>query len=89
MNARLKQLEPVGEEDQLTKQVSFEEIQALVKQSYPKYAPMLPLMKKQIMDITKGMSLQEILDYVKQITGNKQSEGNPSPESATYNPNWA
>jgi len=71
------------------KQVTFEEITALVKQTYPKYAPMLPLMKKQIMEITKGMSLEQILEYVKQITGNKQSEASLSPESAQYNPNWA
>jgi len=69
--------------------VTFEEIQALVKQSYPKYLPMLPLMKKQIMDLTKGMSLQQILDYVGQITGDKKPQGNTDPLSSQYNPNWA
>ena len=76
------------EEDQ-SKQVTFEEITALVKEGYPKYAPMLPLMKKQIMDITKGMSLEEILNYVKTFTGNKESKGQTDPQSAEYNPNWA
>jgi len=89
LNIRIKNFEPLDEEDQAKKGVSFEEITALVNQSYPKYAPLLPLMKKQIMDMTKGMSLDEILSYVKQITGNKQSEGTPDPASTTYNPNWA
>jgi len=89
LNARIKQFEPIVEEDQQEKGVSFEEITALVQQAYPKYAMLLPLMKKQIMDITKGMSMDEILTYVKQITGNKQSETGINPESTTYNPNWA
>jgi len=71
------------------KQVTFEEITALVQQTYPKYAPMLPLMKKQIMEITKGMSLDQILEYVKQITGNKQSQAVPDPQSLEYNKDWA
>jgi len=73
----------------IDKQVTFEEITALVQQTYPKYAGMLPLMKKQIMEITKGMTLEQVLEYVKQITGNKQSQTGLSPESAQYNPNWA
>jgi len=91
LNARIKTFEPMMEEDQQQKGVSFEEITALVQQSYPKYAPMLPLMKKQIMDITKGMSLDEILGYVKQITGNKGSQSNPGQtnEPGAFNPNWA
>jgi len=89
LNARMKQFEPIDQEDQAQKGVSFEEITALVNQSYPKYAMLLPLMKKQIMDITKGMSLDEILSYVKQITGNKEPTGETNPESTTYNPNWA
>jgi len=94
LNARLKQLEPIQEDDQDNinnnkKNVSFEEIQVLVKESYPQFSPMLPLLKKQIMDMTKGMSLDEILGYVKQFTGNKQPSENVNPESSTYNPNWA
>jgi len=89
LNARIKTFEPLVEEDQDKKGVSFEEITALVQESYPQYAMMLPLMKKQIMEMTKGMSLDEILGYVKQITGNKQSQGTPNPESSTFNPNWA
>ena len=89
LNARLKQFEPITEEDSPKKGVTFEEITALVQQTYPKYAMMLPLMKKQIMEMTKGMSLDEILGYVKQLTGNKQSQGQTDPQSAEYNPNWA
>jgi len=71
------------------KQVTFEEITALVQQTYPKYAPMLPLMKKQIMEITKGMTLDQILEYVKQITGIKQPQGLSDPQSLEYNKDWA
>jgi len=91
LQAKLRNFEETDEEDDTgtQKMVTFEEISALVQQTYPKYAPMLPLMKKQIMEITKGMTLEQILEYVKQITGNKQSKAGVSPESAQYNPNWA
>jgi len=93
LNARIKQFDPIVEEDQQEKgggQVSFEEITALVQQSYPKYAFMLPLMKKQIMEVTKGMSLDEILGYVKQITGNQQSENQIGPSVyPAWDPNSA
>jgi len=91
LQAKLRNFEEPAEEGEPgnEKQVSFEEITALVKQSYPKYTVMLPVFKKQIMEVTKGMSLEQVLDYVKQITGNQQSEGAPNPESTTWNPNWA
>jgi len=85
LNARIKQFEPTVEEDPSTKGVSFEEITALVKQSYPQYSFMLPLMKKQIMEITKDMSMEEILTYVKQITGNKQPQGETQ---SIFPPGW-
>lgn len=69
--------------------VTFEQITALVNTQYPQYSKWLPLAKKQIMEATKGMSMDDILQYVKQFTGNKQSQGNTAPESAQYNPNWA
>jgi len=87
-----QQLRQIDEEIQPSnqKQITFEEISALVQQIYPKYAPMLPLMKTQIMEITKGMTLEQVTDYVKQLTGNQQPQGAPlSPDSAGYNPNWA
>jgi len=78
------------EEDNGVKPVTFEEITALVTAQYPKYANLLPLVKKQVMDATKGMSMDEILQYVKTFTGNKESKESPiEPQSATYNPNWA
>lgn len=90
LNVRLKQFEPLDEDDQPKKGVvSWEEITALVNQSYPKYTSLLPIMKKQIMELTKGMSLDEILTYVGQLTGNKQSKGSTDEQSQTYNPNWA
>jgi len=89
LNARIKQSEPEIEEEPQDKAVSFEELQALVNAQYPKYAAFLPLMKKQIMEATKGMSMEEILGYVKQLTGNKQPQGITDPQSAEYNPNWA
>jgi len=90
LNARIKTFEPLVEEDQEKKGVSFEEITALVQQSYPKYAMLLPLMKKQIMEMTKGMSLDEILGYVKQVTGNKEPPGEPKGiYSSTWDPNSA
>ena len=89
---RYRDKEPELEEEVTesgNKQVTWEEIQALVKTQAPKQALLLPLLKNQIMDATKGMTMEEILGYVKQFTGNKQSEGGTPPESATYNPNWA
>jgi len=92
LQAKLRNFEEQDEEeepDNGVKPVTWEEIQALVNTQYPKYANLLPLVKKQVMEATKGLSMEEILQYVKQFTGNKQSEGNLSPESAQYNPNWA
>jgi len=82
LNVRLKQFEPLDEEDQQTKGVTFEELQGLVQSQYPKYAVMMPLLKKQIMEATKGMTMEQILTYVKQLTGDKQSsavsDGSPA-----------
>jgi len=89
LNARIKQFEPTVEEDQPEKGVSWEEIQTLVKQAAPQYATFLPLMKKQIMEMTKGMTMNELIEYVKQFTGDKQPQGIADPQSTSYNPNWA
>jgi len=93
LQAKLRNFEEEEEEeesDNSPKPVTFEEITALVNTKYPKYANLLPLVKKQVMDATKGMSMEEILQYVKTFTGNKESQGSSTPvESATYNPNWA
>jgi len=92
LSTKLRSFETEEEEeepDNGVKPVTFEEITALVDSKYPKYAKLLPLVKKQIMDATKGMSMNEILSYVKQFTGDQESEGTPNPESVAYNPNWA
>jgi len=91
LQAKLRNFEAEEEEepDDLVKPVTWEEITALVTTHYPKYAGLLPLVKKQVMEATKGMTREEILNYVKQFTGNKQPEAVTTPESATYNPNWA
>jgi len=89
LNARIKQFEPETDEEPQKKSVSWEEIQALVKTQYPKYAVVLPLFKKQVLDATKGMSMEEILNYVKEFTGNTGSKGYVDPQSSQYNPNWA
>jgi len=88
---RTQQLEAEDQEEPIAggKDVTFEEITALVNQNYPKYSVLLPLVKKQVMEATKGMSMNEILTYVKQFTGNKQPQGIANEESTTYNPNWA
>jgi len=91
LNKRLENLEPIEEEieDPSNKKVTWDEIQALVQQAAPQYAPMLPLMKKQIMEITKGMTTNELLDYVKQFTGSKKPQGQTDPQSIQQNPDWA
>jgi len=91
LSAKLRNFEEEEEEesDNPVKPVTFEEITALVNTQYPKYAHLLPLVKKQVMDATKGMSMDEILQYVKTITGNKEPQGKANPESVAYNPDWA
>jgi len=89
LNARLKQFEPNTEEETAEKGVTWQQITSLVQTTYPQYSVFLPYMKKQILEMTKGMSMDEILQYVKQLTGNKQPQGGTPPESATFNPNWA
>jgi len=78
------------EPDNQVKPVTWEEITALVNSTYPKYAKLLPLVKKQVMDATKGLSMEEILNYVKQFTGGQQPQATTGPTAAEpYNPNWA
>jgi len=91
LQAKLRNFEEEEEEepDNGVKPVTWDEITALVNTQYPQYAKWLPLAKTQIMEATKGMSMKEIIDYVKQFTGNKQSEGTPNPQSVAYNPDWA
>jgi len=71
------------------KPATWEEITALVNTQAPKYAKILPLFKNQVMEATEGMSLEEILNYVKQFRGDQQSQAGITPESLTYRPDWA
>jgi len=89
LNARIKLLEPELAEEPQQKGVSWEEITALVNAQYPKYSMLLPLVKKQVLETTKGMSMEEILGYVKQITGNKEPQGTTDPSSVGYRADWA
>jgi len=92
LQAKLRNFEEPDEEETTGnkgKQVTWEEIQTLVKTQYPKHVVLLPLLKKQIMEATEGMSMEEVLDYVKQFTGNQQSQGATNLQSIAYNPDWA
>jgi len=85
--------EPDEEEESTEKGATFEEISELVKASYPQYARVLPLFKEQIMQATKGMSINEIIQYVGSITG-KTPTGGLSQAATTqgpqdYRPDWA
>jgi len=84
LSAKLRNYDEDEQEDEPNqKQVTFEEIQALVKTKYPKQAILLPLIRKQVMDATKGMTMEEILGYVKQFTGNQESQGSAiAPDAA-------
>jgi len=70
------------------KDITFEEIQAIVQTKYPKAAPLVLLMKKQIMDATKGMSKEQILGYVTQFTQNKEPQTGIDPESFEHVKSW-
>ena len=71
------------------KQITFEEVTALVKTNAPKYSKMLPLVKKQVMEAVEGMSMEEVLNYVKQFAGNKGLSGGVAPESVAWRSDWA
>ncbi len=56
------------------KSATWDEIQQLVKASYPQYATFLPIFKGQILKATKGMSVQEIVSTVSGVIGSKESK---------------
>jgi len=84
LNAKIKLLEPelIEEEKPGKKQITFEEIQAYVKQNHPKYSALLiiPGVKKQILQATKGMTIQEAMELIRQFTGD-QKPGGPDQNS--------
>jgi len=68
--------ETVAEEPEiLGKAVTFEQITELVKMHYPKYSKILPLFKGEIMKAVKGMTLNEIVQYIGSFTGQTQDGG--------------
>jgi len=92
LTSKLKRLEAQDDEiltESNGKDITFEEITAIVQTKYPKVVPLLHLMKKQVMEATKGMSKEQILGYIGQFTGNQGSQVGISPESFEYNPNSA
>jgi len=92
LTSKLKRLEADNSpelQESNGKDITFEEIQAIVQSKYPKASPLILLMKKQIMEVTKGMSKEQILGYVGQFTGNQESKGTSDPLSANYRPDWA
>jgi len=54
-------------------EVKFDDIKALVKKAYPQHAKFLdlPFAKKEIMKVTKGMTLEEVVTMVEDWTGKK------------------
>lgn len=74
-------------------QVTFEEIQALVKSNAPKYEKFLslPFIKDKVMDLTEGMSLIDVVNQLKSIKGITGDTGLESKDSSgnSQNPNFA
>ncbi len=66
--------EPPEEPQTDDKSATWEQIQQLVKASYPQYATFLPIFKGQILKATKGMSVQEIISTVSGVIGSQQSK---------------
>jgi len=69
---------------------SWEEIQELIKVSYPQYSSLAPLFKKQILKATKGMSVEDIIKTVQQfVKGSGQSNSATAGIDQTYRADWA
>ena len=73
--------EPPEEPQTDDKSATWEQIQQLVKASYPQYATFLPIFKGQILKATKGMSVQEIVSTVSGVIGG----GQPKQQTAQAN----
>jgi len=94
---RIYEQEVIEEElvpnEKRAKSVTFEEITQLVQSTYPKYAALLPLFKKQIIDATKGMTLNEIIQYITTLTGQTGKGPLAKGSAASYEQNktidWA
>ena len=73
------------------KEASWEEIQELVKVSYPQYAKFLalPTIKEKVMEQVKGMSLAQIIQQIQSIMGGGQPQSGTPQTNEAYNPNFA
>lgn len=83
----------VEETDSKDNQVQFEDIKTLVRKAYPQHAKFLdlPFAKKEIMKVTKGMTLDEVITMVEDWTGKKIESGLGSESDLTAkenNPNY-
>jgi len=82
---QLRQDQDENEPESSEKGATWQEITQLVQTTYPKYSPMLPLFKGQIMKAVKGMSITEIVQYIGTLSG--QTGKSPlSAGSITENP---
>ena len=86
-SGRANRLQALKNEDEIEepqnddKSATWEQIQQLVKASYPQYATFLPIFKGQILKATKGMSVQEIISTVSGVIGT----GQPKQQTAQSN----
>ena len=73
------------------KEASWEEIQELVKVSYPQYAKYLALpgIQDKVMEQVKGMTLAQIIQQIKSIIGGGQPQSGTPQTNEAYNPNFA
>ena len=96
--ARFRQLEP-EEEQKVTatpeisgaKEASWDEIQELVKVSYPQYAKYLALpgIQDKVMEQVKGMTLAQIIQQIQSIIGGGKPQSGIEETNQEYNRNYA
>jgi len=96
LQAKLRNYEEENEEEEpepIADLIKNPEIQKLLKEKG--INPTLldnPVIQKYIKKYTKGMSIEQVLEIAQQLgflKGNKQPQGEITPESKEYNPNWA
>ena len=90
---KLRLEEPEEEIDSKDTEVQYADIQTLVKKAYPQHAKFLdlPFVKKEIMKVTKGMTLDEVITMVEDWTGKKVADSTGSESDLTpkeNNPNY-
>jgi len=96
LSAKLRLYEDETEEEepeQITDLIKNPEIQELLKQRGINPTVLdNPVIQKYIKKYTKGMTMEQVLELAQSfglLKGNKQSQGETTPESQEYNPNWA